>query len=169
MVVEWWPPGEGRSIFGPPVGPFLPAMISTRRTAIRPLANWVHLKGRSQPTLLSLFIDAANFVSPIWFLSRLTKTTSLRSVGDHYHSGSRWESIRARRSQFPRTNPDQTTSDLGSKWVDIPIAPRAGTEKLRLSGEKGPAFSVSEHAGGPPRRHYPPARRDPGSAMLEEP
>jgi hypothetical protein len=49
VVVEWWPPGEGRSIFGPPVGPFLPALISAteNRDSAACKPGFAELKRRS--------------------------------------------------------------------------------------------------------------------------
>ena len=84
-------PGEGRSIFGPPVDPFLPAMLSSEENG--------ESGPRCQPGLAKLCAIRANavftvhrhggFVSPTWSLSRLTGTTSLRSVAD----GESWAGI----------------------------------------------------------------------------
>jgi hypothetical protein len=74
VVVEWWPPGEGRSILGPPVGPFLPALISATENRDSAACKPGSLNSRGAPSRRCLWplIEAADFVSPRWSLSRLT-------------------------------------------------------------------------------------------------
>ena len=55
-------PGEGRSIFGPPVDPFLPAMLSSEENGESgPRCQLGSPSSvRSEPTLFSPFIDMAD-------------------------------------------------------------------------------------------------------------
>jgi hypothetical protein len=56
-------PGEGRSIFGPPVGPFLPNQFERKDDDLGRLQiGFAELKKRSQPTLLSPRSDLVDLV-----------------------------------------------------------------------------------------------------------
>ena len=58
-------PGEGRSILGPPVGPFLPAISRPERGRFGRLQiGFAELRRCSPPTLLSPFSDLVDLVSP---------------------------------------------------------------------------------------------------------
>jgi hypothetical protein len=52
VVVGVVAPGEGRSIFGPPVGPFLPALISAREDGDSAACKPGSLNSRGAPSRL---------------------------------------------------------------------------------------------------------------------
>lgn len=158
-------PGEGRSIFGPPVGPFLPALISAREKGDS--AACKSGSRRSQPTLLWPLIEAVDFVPPRWSLSRST--------------GNRLLAVSCRRLplclvlgigsagyriSLMRTNIHLGEFGFGGKRADTPNNIQPRPKEMKLGGLKVRAFRVRPCRRTPQGELFPCAR-DLRSAMLD--
>jgi hypothetical protein len=138
-------PGEGRPIFGPPVGPFLPALISATENRDSAPCKPGSLNSRGAPSRRCLWplIEAADFVSPRWSLSRLTGNRLL-AVSCRRLPLCLVFGIESAGSQFLcciRMS-TQASLDLVENGLIYSTTPRPGQRKLKLRGGKGRAFGV---------------------------